>query len=145
LWDQPCGEEEVENWFALQVIAFSQGQRREEDLLRALVDAVTGAREAAGTLGQELPGVATLLCHNLSRFNIFSCLAAFSQDHSCLGLSPLQMLLDARTQHCTDLPSAWQLVEFSSCSNAAPEATILVSQSVYIHPLTAPLFDHLPS
>ncbi len=43
--------------WVLQVIAFSQGQRREEDLLRALVDAVTGAREAAGTLGQELPGV----------------------------------------------------------------------------------------
>ncbi|BDA46600.1 Tetratricopeptide repeat protein 27 [Coccomyxa sp. Obi] len=39
-----------------QVIAFSQGQRREEDLLRALVDAVAAARTAAGTLGQELPG-----------------------------------------------------------------------------------------
>lgn len=41
----------------MQVIAFSQGQRREEDLLRALVDAVAAARSAAGTLGQELPGI----------------------------------------------------------------------------------------
>jgi hypothetical protein len=40
-----------------QVLAQSQGQRAEEDLLRVLVDKVADARRAAGTYGQELPGL----------------------------------------------------------------------------------------
>lgn len=39
-----------------QVLACSQGQRCEKDLVRALVNAVADGRRAAGTYGQELPG-----------------------------------------------------------------------------------------
>ena len=39
-----------------QVLAFSGGQRREEDLASALVAAVADARRNAGTYGVETPG-----------------------------------------------------------------------------------------
>ena len=39
-----------------QVLAFSGGQRREEDLTGALVAAVAAARSEAGTYGVETPG-----------------------------------------------------------------------------------------
>ena len=44
----------------VQVLAFSGGQRREEDLTSALVAAVVDARTAAGTYGIETPGALEL-------------------------------------------------------------------------------------
>lgn len=41
------------------MLAFSGGQRREEDLTAALVAAITDARRAAGTYGIETPGSLT--------------------------------------------------------------------------------------
>lgn len=44
----------------VQVLAFSGGQRQEEDLTSALVAAVVNARKAAGTYGIETPGALEL-------------------------------------------------------------------------------------
>lgn len=78
-----------------QVIAYSQGQRREEDLLRALVDAVAAARTEAGTLGQELPGI--ISCRAPSSCDLHCCHVHVHVHHpACLPICVAPHALSSR-------------------------------------------------
>ena len=54
----------------VQVLSFSGGQRKEEDLTSALVAAVAAARTEAGTYGVESPGEHLEPAHSTQRANL---------------------------------------------------------------------------